>query len=75
MKLELQYWMLGYYTNGNAKLRGSILKAKVQSLFYGLFVNIYVDLRILIQQYIQIDKTHNIQQLHTHPHTNTPTYK
>ena len=69
MKLELQYWMLGCYPNSNAKPRGSSLKTKVQAFVSWTFVNIYVDLHILIRPYIQIYVGHNTQQSHTCRHT------
>ena len=65
--------MLGYYPNSNAKPRGGNLIIKYKHVFHGLFfINIYVDLHILIQVYItdkhkhtQTYKKHTFTHIHT----------
>ena len=68
--------MLGYYPNSNAKLKGSNLKAKVQTLVLWTFRKhlpglIYIDSTI----HTNIHNRQHTTIIHTHTHTHTHTHK
>ena len=73
-KLELQYWILGYYPNSNAKPRGNKLKAKVQSLVLWTFCKHLCGLTYIDSTIHKIYITHNTQQSHQNKHTHKHTY-
>ena len=67
--------MIGYYSNSNAKLRVSNLKAKVQTVVLWAFRKHLCGLTYIGSTiHTNIHNTQHTTNTHTHTHTHTHTY-